>query len=308
MVKMSDCSKSLNNFIDKEAPPAIDCIHNAVKTLQGAFGLDEDGVLTTEVINAYMGRLALYLAHFYADVLQEKEKAFLKQVRIKLIPKISIPANDDDCLKIFNPNHQKLLVAIKEWITENLVKGKHTDLYSNKTPFGLASLKYQDGDGNRVVLDNGWINEYLNGVSLLVSVNGRLVTRKKTFHKAAALFLYGGLLEASILTLGNYSFDVLQTWVPRYIKPANGPVIKETEHLSIHTFGLAIDINPKLNERGVIGDVATVYGPPLRVYPAAVIEGWGFCWGGRWGQPGDADRDPMHFQFFRQHVSAAYVF
>jgi len=56
--------------------------------------------------------------------------------------------------------------------------------------------------------------------------------------------------------------------------------------LSMHAFGLAVDINVSSNPEGTRGNM-----DPRIV---AVFEKWGFEWGGRWARP-----DPMHFELAR---------
>jgi len=55
---------------------------------------------------------------------------------------------------------------------------------------------------------------------------------------------------------------------------------------STHTWGIAFDLNDKTNAMGTAGDMD----PAL----VALLEGWGFTWGGRWS---GANKDPMHFQY-----------
>ncbi len=69
-------------------------------------------------------------------------------------------------------------------------------------------------------------------------------------------------------------------YVPRFISrdPRRG--------LSMHAFGLAVDLNVSGNHYGTKGNI-----DPRIVQ---VFERWGFAWGGRWSPP-----DPMHFQLAR---------
>ena len=66
-------------------------------------------------------------------------------------------------------------------------------------------------------------------------------------------------------------------WVPRFIAsdPARG--------LSLHSWGIALDLNVATNQRGTAGDMDP------RVVD--VMARWGFAWGGTWSDP-----DPMHFE------------
>ena len=56
--------------------------------------------------------------------------------------------------------------------------------------------------------------------------------------------------------------------------------------LSMHAFGLAVDLNVTSNQLGTEGDM-----DPRVV---EIFERWGFAWGGRWSRP-----DPMHFELAR---------
>ena len=69
-------------------------------------------------------------------------------------------------------------------------------------------------------------------------------------------------------------------YVPRFIgrDPRRG--------LSMHAFGLAVDLNVSTNYYGTRGKM-----DPRIV---AIFEKWGFAWGGRWSTP-----DPMHFELAR---------
>lgn len=69
-------------------------------------------------------------------------------------------------------------------------------------------------------------------------------------------------------------------YVPRFIDR------NPDKPLSMHAFGLAFDINVSTNHLGTTGD------QDPRV--VAIIESWGFEWGGRWERP-----DPMHFELVR---------
>lgn len=66
-------------------------------------------------------------------------------------------------------------------------------------------------------------------------------------------------------------------YVPRFIErdPSRG--------LSLHTWGIAVDINVPGNLRGTVGEIS----PDV----VAIFKRWGFAWGGDW-----AYTDPMHFE------------
>jgi hypothetical protein len=69
-------------------------------------------------------------------------------------------------------------------------------------------------------------------------------------------------------------------YVPRFVDR------NPTKPLSMHAFGLAVDLNVSQNYLGTRGNM-----DPRIV---GIFERWGFVWGGRWGRP-----DPMHFELAR---------
>jgi D-alanyl-D-alanine carboxypeptidase/Putative peptidoglycan binding domain len=65
----------------------------------------------------------------------------------------------------------------------------------------------------------------------------------------------------------------------------NFRAIRGAHHLSLHAFGIALDLNPESNRLGEEGDMSADV--------VAVFEHFGFFWGGNFrGRP-----DPMHFQY-----------
>jgi hypothetical protein len=66
-------------------------------------------------------------------------------------------------------------------------------------------------------------------------------------------------------------------YVPRFIAHDPG------KGLSLHTWGIAVDLNVPGNLRGTVGQM------DRRV--VAIFKKWGFAWGGDWSYT-----DPMHFE------------
>ena len=56
--------------------------------------------------------------------------------------------------------------------------------------------------------------------------------------------------------------------------------------LSVHSWAVAIDLNPETNRMGTPGDMNSEL--------VEVFKGFGFTWGGEWS---GSSKDPMHFQF-----------
>jgi hypothetical protein len=69
-------------------------------------------------------------------------------------------------------------------------------------------------------------------------------------------------------------------YVPRYI--ANDPA----KGLSLHSWGIAIDLNVPENQRGTVGRMDRTV--------VSIFKKWGFAWGGDWSYT-----DPMHFELNR---------
>ena len=69
-------------------------------------------------------------------------------------------------------------------------------------------------------------------------------------------------------------------YVPRYI--ANDP----SKGLSLHSWGMAVDLNVPGNQRGTVGQMDRQV--------VAIFKRWGFAWGGDWNYT-----DPMHFEMDR---------
>lgn len=78
-----------------------------------------------------------------------------------------------------------------------------------------------------------------------------------------------------------YPVTQLGCFVPRH------KLQDPSKSLSIHSWGLAVDINWKINKVGTRGTM------PLDV--VSLFKQYGFNWGGVWTHP----KDPMHFQFYK---------
>jgi len=295
---VSSCGDALQDF---SRPLTPSCGQEAVSALCEAYGLSNP-VFGVDLIDKYMARLANYLLAVHGISGSGSPRfAFLLDA-IKTLDPNFVPnyENRDEALKVFNPRHEILMLAVKQWVAKKLVFYRKDDLYSDTALFDLASFSFTPKDGGFIDVSSTWVKNYIKHVTLRVSRGGKLVSIKRSLHKQVASFVYAALLEASILTCGDYSFDSVQTWVPRFIRPATGDSKQDLYHLSLHSFGLAFDVNPSRNKRGMAGDVATLTGP-LNLIPGNIIESWGFGWGARWGSVGDPGRDPMHFQMYNPH-------
>ena len=132
------------------------------------------------------------------------------------------------------------------------------------------------------ILNNGFIDPddswvAANIASGSVPILGSVRCHRIMFPQLAAAF--GEIEEAGLageIRPGEYA----GCYVPRFIDrdPRRG--------LSMHAFGLAVDLNTSTNRLGTRGDM---HPDVVRIF-----EKWGFAWGGWWGRP-----DPMHFELAR---------
>lgn len=136
----------------------------------------------------------------------------------------------------------------------------------------VGSFTYRPRPDGSIVIDPAWISEHI--VTREVPILGRV-----TCHRVMLPQLRGAMQElidrglAGLIRPEQYG----GCWVPRFI--ANDP----SRGLSLHSWGIALDLNVPTNLRGTRGDM-----DPRVV---AVMESWGFAWGGTWSDP-----DPMHFE------------
>lgn len=79
-----------------------------------------------------------------------------------------------------------------------------------------------------------------------------------------------------------YPIKQLGCFVPRH------KMLNPARSLSLHAYGIAIDINWKDNPIGSSGNV------PANV--VTLFKQYGFSWGGWWTRP----KDPMHFEFYKR--------
>ncbi len=130
------------------------------------------------------------------------------------------------------------------------------------------------GDGT-VQPDPGWVaaNIRTESVPLLGNVTG---------HKVLFPQLRAALREVIARGLADqiHPAEFGGCYVPRFIgrDPRQG--------LSLHTWGIAVDLNVPGNQRGSAGE--------MNRDVVAIFKKWGFAWGGDWSWT-----DPMHFELNR---------
>jgi hypothetical protein len=136
----------------------------------------------------------------------------------------------------------------------------------------VGHFSYTNGPSGTIVPDPGWVRSYIRteDVPILGSV---------TCNKAMLPQLRGALAEIQRLGLAEkiHPDEYQGCYYPRYIgrDPSNG--------LSLHSWGIAVDLNVPGNQRGTVGEMDRTV--------VAVFKRWGFAWGGDWSYT-----DPMHFE------------
>ena len=135
----------------------------------------------------------------------------------------------------------------------------------------LGSLTYQVTPDGTVVVDPKWVAQ--NIVTQSVPVIGRM-----TCHKAMFPQLLKALTEIEAAGLAD------KIHPDQYEGCYYPKLIEDTDHLSMHAWGLAFDLNVPTNQRLTHGDMD----PGV----VAIFKKWGFRWGGDWKDT----PDPMHFE------------
>jgi uncharacterized coiled-coil protein SlyX len=146
-------------------------------------------------------------------------------------------------------------------------------LTGTSADFGSFTYTYK-ADGS-IQPDPAWVSEYIRTeqVPILGSV---------TCHKLMIPQLRAALQQvvdsglADEINAGEYG----GCYVPRFI--ASDP----SNPISLHTWGIAIDLNVPGNLRGTEGEIDRGV--------VAIFKSWGFSWGGDWDYT-----DPMHFELAR---------
>lgn len=135
---------------------------------------------------------------------------------------------------------------------------------------GVGSFSYRVLDGGRIAPDPAWVraNIRTERVPILGSV---------TCHQILFPQLRAALTEVVQRGLADeiHPDEYAGCYYPRFIAG--------TTQLSLHSFGIALDLNVPGNLRGTRGEIDR---DVVRIF-----QKWGFTWGGDW-----AWTDPMHFE------------
>jgi hypothetical protein len=134
--------------------------------------------------------------------------------------------------------------------------------------FGAFSYTYFS-DGT-IQPDAAWVRN--NIVSATVPIFGRV-----TCHRLMVPQLRGALQDVVNAGLASSLHTYNGCYVPRFIER------NPSRSVSLHTWGIAIDLDSATNYRGIAGTM-----DPRVV---TIFKRWGFRWGGDWSYT-----DPMHFE------------
>ncbi|HUG85086.1 MAG TPA: M15 family metallopeptidase [Euzebya sp.] len=134
---------------------------------------------------------------------------------------------------------------------------------------------YLDHGDGMITIDPGWVSRNIATTTQMPILGpGRV-----TCHRQMLIQLYGAFSEieaaglAPLIDLSQYG----GCWVARHID------FNPAKPISMHGWGLAIDINVSTNGLGAQ--------PTLDPRIVEIFDRWGFVWGGRWSRP-----DGMHFE------------
>jgi hypothetical protein len=136
----------------------------------------------------------------------------------------------------------------------------------------VGTFSYTNRSNGEISPDPAWVAAYIRTEQ--VPILGRV-----TCNKAMLPQLRGALEEIVLRGLASeiHPEEYAGCYYPRYIgrNPSNG--------LSLHSWGIAVDLNVPGNLRGTVGEIDR---DVVRIF-----KDWGFAWGGDWSYT-----DPMHFE------------
>ncbi len=139
----------------------------------------------------------------------------------------------------------------------------------------VGTFSYTPHPDGTVTPQSSWVRDYIR--TERVPIIGSVTCNKGVLPQLRAALedvVQQGL--AAQIHPGEYA----GCYYPRYI--ANDPA----KGLSLHSWGIAVDLNTPGNQRGTVGQM------DRRV--VAIFKHWGFAWGGDWNYT-----DPMHFEMAR---------
>jgi hypothetical protein len=211
-----------------------------------------------------------------------------------LVKQISAVVNDARAKQLGLPDHNALLVSTGELTPSAVIArlkraaGPGTTLQTLAIEFdsnvqtavlsgssvsdAVGTFTYTAHPDGTVTPDQAWVRQFIRTeqVPLLGSV---------TCNKGMIPQLRAALQEVVQRGLADkiHPGEYAGCYNPRFIghDPAQG--------LSLHSWGIAVDLNTPGNQRGTVGQMDRQV--------VAIFKKWGFAWGGDWSYT-----DPMHFE------------
>lgn len=195
------------------------------------------------------------------------------------------------------PEGNALLVSTGDWTPSKLTK-EFRRVLDGRTSLRILALEFDVGR-QQAVLTGGSVTQAIGTFSYTNGPNGTVRPEQRwvqeyirreevpilglvTCNKGMLPQLRGALTEVVAAGLADkiHPEEYAGCYYPRYIgrDPSNG--------LSLHSWGIAVDLNVPGNLRGTRGEI------DRRV--VAIFKRWGFAWGGDWNYT-----DPMHFEMAR---------
>jgi len=144
-------------------------------------------------------------------------------------------------------------------------------LTGSKAASAFGAFSYHYFPDGTIAPDPSWVSANIRTESM--PILGYVTCHRLMFHQ-----LHGALQEIVARGLASKIHSYDGCYVPRFIER------NPTNSISLHTWGIAIDINAAENPL----NGASHQDPQV----VAIFKKWGFVWGGDWSSP----RDPMHFQ------------
>ncbi|MFS3127597.1 M15 family metallopeptidase [Nocardioides sp. Bht2] len=134
----------------------------------------------------------------------------------------------------------------------------------------VGSFSYRVIGGGRIAPDPAWVRANIRTEQ--VPIVGAV-----TCHKVVLPQLRAALTEIVERGLADkiHPGEYAGCYYPRFIANSN--------NLSLHSFGIALDFNVPGNQRGTVGEMDRTV--------VSIFKKWGFGWGGDWKWT-----DPMHFE------------
>ncbi|MGL5825872.1 MAG: M15 family metallopeptidase [Nocardioides sp.] len=137
----------------------------------------------------------------------------------------------------------------------------------------VGSFSYSVLGGGRIAPDPAWVKANIRTET--IPILGSVTCHRVVLPQLRAAFTE---IQARGLADKIYPDQYAGCFYPRFIAGST--------QLSLHSFGIALDLNVPGNQRGTVGEMDRTI--------VSIFKKWGFAWGGDWNYT-----DPMHFEMDR---------